>query len=117
MMCRSGVSPAVKRSKLARLMPRRAASDHRPATQLSKSAAAARIASAVIDGSPDAPGCPLPAPTPPAGAGPDPVADGWNKRPSQLSGLSCACALAARTIATRYIAAKYLAAKRVIVVG
>ncbi len=59
MMLRSGVSPAVKRSKFARVMPRRAASGQRPAMQWPKSAAAARMASAVISGLPEAPDCPL----------------------------------------------------------
>ncbi len=59
MMLKSGVSPAVKRSKFARVMPRRAASGQRPAMQLPKSAAAARMASAVISGLPEAPDCPL----------------------------------------------------------
>src|SRR5215475_1357063 len=59
MMRRSGVSPAVKRSKLSREMLRRAASGHIPATQLLKLAAASRIALAVIRGWPEAPSSPL----------------------------------------------------------
>src|SRR5580704_9979577 len=59
MMRRSGVSPAVKRSKLACVMLRRAASGHIEATQLSKFAAASRIALAVISGWPEAPSSPL----------------------------------------------------------
>ena len=59
MMLKSGVSVAVKRSKFARVMPRRSASVHRPAMQLPKSPAAARMASAVISGLPEAPDCPL----------------------------------------------------------
>ena len=59
MMRRSGVSPAVKRSKLCCEMLRRAASGHIEATQLSKFAAASRIAVAVIRGWPEAPSSPL----------------------------------------------------------
>src|ERR1700684_4078643 len=59
MMRKSGVSPAVKRSKLCCEMPRRAASGHIEATQLSKFAAASRIALAVISGGPEAPSSPL----------------------------------------------------------
>ena len=59
MMRRSGVRPAVKRSKLCCEMPRRAASGHIEATQLSKFAAASRIALAVIKGWPEAPSSPL----------------------------------------------------------
>src|ERR1700680_781178 len=59
MMRRSGVSPAVKRWKLACEMLRRAASGHIEATQLSKFAAASRIALAVISGWPEAPSSPL----------------------------------------------------------
>ena len=58
-MRRSGVSPAVKRSKLSREMLRRAASGRIEATQLSKFAAASRIAEAVIRGWPEAPSSPL----------------------------------------------------------
>ncbi len=58
-MRKSGVSPAVKRSKLSREMLRRAASGHIPATQLLKLAAASRIALAVIRGWPEAPSSPL----------------------------------------------------------
>ena len=49
----------MKRSKLARVMFRRAASGHIPATQDSKFAAASRIAAAVIRGWPEAPSSPL----------------------------------------------------------
>src|SRR6266571_2176172 len=59
MIRRSGVSPAVKRSKFCCEMPRRAASGHIPATQVSKFAAASRIAAAVIRGWPEAPSSPL----------------------------------------------------------
>src|SRR3984893_1067001 len=59
MMRRSGVSPAVKRWKLACEMLRRAASGHIEPTQLSKFAAASRIALAVISGWPEAPSSPL----------------------------------------------------------
>src|SRR5580704_4513534 len=59
MMRRSGVSPAVKRRKLSCEMLRRAASGHIEATQLSKFAAASRIALAVISGWPEAPSSPL----------------------------------------------------------
>src|SRR3954447_26297571 len=59
MMRRSGVRPAVKRWKLACEMLRRAASGHIEATQLSKLAAASRIAEAVISGCPEAPSSPL----------------------------------------------------------
>src|ERR1700722_9093157 len=58
-MRRSGVSPAVKRSKFSREMLRRAASGHIEATQLLKFAAASRIALAVISGWPEAPSSPL----------------------------------------------------------
>src|SRR5258707_2866191 len=59
MMRRSGASPAVKRWKLCCEMLRRAASGHIEATQLSKFAAASRIAPAVISGWPEAPSSPL----------------------------------------------------------
>ena len=59
MMLRSGVSPAVNCSNASRLTPRRSASGSKPATQLPKSAAAARMASAVISGWREAPDCPL----------------------------------------------------------
>src|SRR3979411_532808 len=59
MMRRSGVSPAVKRWKLACEMLWRAASGHIEATQLSKFAAASRIAFALISGWPEAPSSPL----------------------------------------------------------
>src|ERR1700730_7861517 len=59
MMRRSGVRPAVKRWKLSCEMLRRAASGHIEATQLSKFAAASRIADAVIKGWPEAPSSPL----------------------------------------------------------
>src|SRR6202051_3717719 len=59
MMRKSGVRPAVKGSKLCCEIPRRAASGHIEATQLSKFAAASRIALAVIKGWPEAPSSPL----------------------------------------------------------
>src|SRR5215471_3358743 len=59
MMRRSGASPAVKRRKFSAVMLRRAASGHIAATQLSKLAAAWRIAAAVIRGWPEAPSSPL----------------------------------------------------------
>src|SRR3954463_3214834 len=59
MMRRSGARPAVKRWKLCSEILRRAASGHIEATQLSKFAAASRIAEAVISGWPDAPSSPL----------------------------------------------------------
>src|SRR5579864_4607380 len=59
MMRRSGASPVVKRWKFSCEMLRRAASGHMPATQLSKFAAASRIALAVIRGWPEAPSSPL----------------------------------------------------------
>src|SRR5215218_1507579 len=59
MMRRSGVRPVVNRWKLACEMLRRAASGHIDATQLSKLAAASRIADAVINGWPEAPSSPL----------------------------------------------------------
>jgi len=59
MMLRSGVRPVVNRSKVARETPRRPASRHNRSMQLLKSAAAARIASAVISALPEAPDCPL----------------------------------------------------------
>ena len=58
-MRRSGVSPLVCRSKLSREMARLAASGHRPSTQVGKLPAAARIASRVISGWPDAPDSPV----------------------------------------------------------
>jgi hypothetical protein len=58
-MRRSGESPVVKRSKLACETLRRAASGHIEVTQLSKFAAASRIALAVIKGWPEAPSSPL----------------------------------------------------------
>src|SRR5450755_1069915 len=75
MMRRSGESPAVKRWKLSCEMLRRAASGHIEATQLSKLAAASRIALAVIRGWPEAPSSPL------HGGGPFPA-----------EGAPCACA-------------------------
>src|SRR6202000_99460 len=65
MMRRSGVRPAVKRWKFCCEMLRRAASGHIAATQLSKFAAASRIAVAVIRGWPEAPSSPLPGGAPP----------------------------------------------------
>ena len=59
-MRRSGVRPAVCWSKLSRDTPRRAASGHSPSTQAGKLAAAARIASRVISGWPEAPASPAP---------------------------------------------------------
>jgi hypothetical protein len=59
MIFTSGSSRAVCCSKVAREMPRRAASGHMPSMQFLKSATAARIASGCISGWPDAPGCPL----------------------------------------------------------
>src|ERR1700730_7481009 len=59
MMRRSGESPAVKRSKSACGMLRRAASGDIEAMQLPKFAAASRIALAVIKGWPEAPSSPL----------------------------------------------------------
>src|SRR5262249_33448420 len=59
MMRRSGVRPVVCRSNTSCAMPRRAASGHRPAMQLEKLAAAARIAWRVISGLPEAPSSPL----------------------------------------------------------
>src|ERR1700694_53578 len=59
MMRRSGASPAVKRWKLSCEIWRRAPSGHIEATQLSKFAAASRIALAVISGWPEAPSSPL----------------------------------------------------------
>src|SRR3954452_3040350 len=71
MMRRSGARPAVNRWKLACEMLRRAASGHIEARQLSKFAAASRIADAVISGWPEAPSSPLQgggAPPPPGAA-------------------------------------------------
>src|SRR5580704_293766 len=59
MMRRSGLRPAVKRWKFSCEMLRRAASGHIEAMQLSKLAAASRIALAVIRGWPEAPSSPL----------------------------------------------------------
>src|SRR6202040_880872 len=58
MMRRSGSSPAVKRWKLCCEILRRAASGHIEATQLSKFAAAWRIALAVISGWAEGPSSP-----------------------------------------------------------
>src|ERR1700686_223380 len=69
MMRKSGASPAVKRGKLACEMLRRAASGHIEATQLSKFAAASRIALAVISGGPEAPSSPPPGSGAPLAAG------------------------------------------------
>src|ERR1700682_2772411 len=71
MMRRSGASPAVKRWKLSCEMLRRAASGHIEATQLSKFAAASRIAEAVISGWPEAPSSPLQGGGAPVPAGAD----------------------------------------------
>src|SRR4051812_40166782 len=59
MIRRSGVRSRVAAVNVAREMCRFAASGHRLSRQAGKFAAAARIASAVIDGSPDAPDSPL----------------------------------------------------------
>src|SRR6266850_5823740 len=69
MMRRSGASPAVKRWKFSCEMLRRAASGHIEATQLSKFAAASRIALAVIKGWPEAPSSPLQGGAAPLAAG------------------------------------------------
>src|SRR5436305_10545265 len=82
MMRRSGVRPAVKRWKLACEMLRRAASGHIEATQLSKFAAAWRIADAVISGWPEAPSSPL------RGSGALAAAGGG----VLCAGVACACA-------------------------
>src|SRR6202040_3285636 len=82
MMRRSGLSPAVKRSKLACEILRRAASGHIEATQLAEFAAASRIALAVISGWPEAPSSPLHGKGAPLAAGP-PWAEqpgGWGAR-------------------------------------
>src|SRR5271170_7580317 len=71
MMRKSGVRPAVKRWKLSWEMLRRAASGHIEAMQLSKFAAASRIALAVISGWPEAPSSPL------HGWAEPPVEAGW----------------------------------------
>src|ERR1043166_1793979 len=59
MMRRSGSRPAVCASKVRRDTPRRAANGQRPSRHLWKFAAAARIASGIIEGSPEEPGSPL----------------------------------------------------------
>src|SRR4051794_3092188 len=59
MIRRSGARPRVAAVKVAREMCRFAASGHRLSRQVWKFPAAARIASAVIEGSPDAPDSPL----------------------------------------------------------
>src|SRR5688500_19459705 len=59
MMRMSGVSCAVWAAKLAREIPRRAASGHRPAMQAGKSAAAWRLAPAAMAGCPESPDSPL----------------------------------------------------------
>src|SRR4051812_27332495 len=69
MIRKSGASPPVKRSKLACVMPRRAASGHIPATQFGKFAAASRMAEAVIRGWPEAPSSPLQGGGAPSGLG------------------------------------------------
>ncbi len=58
-MRKSGVRPLVNLSKLAREMLRLAASGHRPSTQDSNLAAAARMALACMSGWPDEPDSPL----------------------------------------------------------
>src|SRR3954469_7532733 len=80
MIRRSGASPAVKRSKLACVIWRRAASGHIEATQFGKFAAACRIALAVIRGWPEAPSSPV------QGSG----VDGAGGAPSG-AGAACAC--------------------------
>src|SRR5882672_12069215 len=77
MMRKSGSRPAVNRSKLCCEIFRRAASGHIEATQLSKLAAACRIALAVIKGWPEAPSSPL------QGGGADGAPSG--------AGAACAC--------------------------
>ena len=91
------------------MTPRRAACGHRPARQSPNSAAAARMASAVISGWPDAPDWPLHSRAPAgaaAGAGTELAAGGWNNRVSQLSELSCARAGPAKAAARRSAAAR-----------
>ena len=91
-------------------MPRRSACGHNPSRQLPKSAAAARIAAADINGLPDAPDCPLHSRAPPAGGGTEGAAG-----VSQLSGLSCteACAKAcAGTAPAKAAAISGIAARR-----
>src|ERR1700722_15111933 len=78
MMRRSGLRPTVKRWKLSCVMLRRAASGHIEATQLSKLAAASRIAPAVIRGWPEAPSSPLHGSGPLLAAG---AAPGWGEAP------------------------------------
>src|ERR1700721_1424672 len=83
MMRRSGLRPAVKRWKLSCVMLRRAASGHIEATQLSKLAAASRIAPAVIRGWPEAPSSPLHGSGPLLAAG---AAPGWAEAPGGTEG-------------------------------
>src|SRR5215204_5155412 len=96
MMRKSGVRPAVCWSKLTRDMPRRAASGQSPSMQAGKLAAAARIASRVISGWPEAPGCPLHSGAG-AGAGTAPV-DRSGANSDRRSGI---CAAAGVNDATR----------------
>jgi hypothetical protein len=77
MMRRSGVNPRAYVSKVVLETPRRAASDHRDSMQFGKFCAAARIASVVIKGWPELPGCPLHSGAPPGfGPGTEPVTTG-----------------------------------------
>src|SRR5271165_89483 len=80
MMRRSGVRSLVAASKVSRETPRRDASGHNPAMQLGKFAAAARIASEVINGCPDAPDSPLHSRLPGAGGGAEVAVAGWPSR-------------------------------------
>src|SRR5947208_8450912 len=84
MMRRSGCSPEVKRSKLPRVMLRRAASGHMEATQLLKFAAASRIALAVIKGWPEAPSSPLQGGGAPPGPGAACGCDGVDFCPEKM---------------------------------
>src|SRR5882672_4987579 len=59
MIRKSGVTPAVWASKLARVTPRRSAVGHSSSRQDRKFAAAARMASACMAGCPDEPDSPL----------------------------------------------------------
>src|SRR5262249_26907177 len=77
MIRRSGVRSLVAVSKVARETPRRDASGHSPAMQFEKFAAAARIASEVINGCPDAPDSPLHSRVPEAVGGAAVAAAGW----------------------------------------
>src|SRR5215467_2581722 len=90
MMRKSGVRSRVWPSKVSRVMPRRAASDHRLSRQLLKFAAAARIASAVMSGWPELPDCPLQSDAPATFGGAESVAGTLGARNGNNRSMICA---------------------------